>query len=108
MRSPEDFPADIIAAAEDAFDKLLCNDTESCGGAAGLRRAAIEDIARALMERDRAATERAAKFTEDDIWLLASAAENLRGGSQNEERRVEAAFRIAFKLDELRKRMSQP
>jgi hypothetical protein len=57
MRSPEDFPADIIAAAEGAFDKLLCNDTESCGGAAGLRRAAIEDIARALMERDRAATE---------------------------------------------------
>lgn len=48
-----------------------------------------------------------AYFTEDDIWLLASAAENLRGGSQNEERRVDAAFRIAFKLDELRKRLSE-
>ena len=45
-------------------------------------------------------------ITEDDIWLLASAAENLRGGSQNEERRVESAFRIAKKLDDLRLRVA--
>lgn len=48
---------------------------------------------------------KALPITEDDVWLLASAAENLRGGSQNEERRVEAAFRIASKLDDLRKRL---
>lgn len=45
-------------------------------------------------------------FTEDDIWLLSSAIENLRGGSQNEERRVEAAWRIASKLDDLRRRLA--
>jgi len=45
------------------------------------------------------------EVTEDDLWLLASAAENLRGGSQNEEHRVEAAFRIANKIDELRRRI---
>lgn len=45
-------------------------------------------------------------ITEDDIWLLASAAENLRGGSQDPERRADAAFRIAYKLDELRKRLA--
>lgn len=50
-------------------------------------------------------TEKKMTVTEDDLWLLASAAENLRGGSQNEERRVEAAFRIASKLDELRSRI---
>lgn len=44
---------------------------------------------------------------EEDIWLLASAAENLRGGSQNEEARVEAAWRIAVKLDELRTRITE-
>ena len=95
MRSPEDFPADIRAAAIDVMERIL---------AMSLAGDMEDAIARALMERDRAATE----ITEDDIWLLASAAENLRGGSQNEERRVDAAFRIAFKLDELRKRMSQP
>lgn len=45
-------------------------------------------------------------FTEDDVWLLASAIENLRGGSQNEERRVEAAWRIASKLDNLQRRLA--
>jgi len=45
------------------------------------------------------------EISEDDLWLLASAAENIRGGSQNEERRVEAAFRIASKLDDLRRRI---
>ena len=45
-------------------------------------------------------------FSEDDIWLLSSAIENLRGGSQDEERRVEAAWRIASKLDDLRRRLA--
>ena len=45
------------------------------------------------------------EFSEDDVWLLESAAQNLRGGGQNEESRVEAAFRIAYKLDELKARM---
>lgn len=45
-------------------------------------------------------------YTEDDIWLLASAIENLRGGSQTEEKRVEAAWRIAAKLADLQKRLA--
>ncbi len=45
-------------------------------------------------------------FTEDDIWLLSSTIENLRGGSQNEERRVEAAWRLASKLDDLMRRLA--
>jgi hypothetical protein len=49
--------------------------------------------------------EKKATVTEDDIWLLASAAENLRGGGRDEESRVEAAFRIATKLDEFRRRI---
>jgi hypothetical protein len=47
MRSPEDFPADIIAAAMRA---LMVAEHEM-----------VDSVARALMERDRAATERAAK-----------------------------------------------
>jgi hypothetical protein len=49
-------PASIMKAAEEAFDNLLCNCVESCGGAAGLRQAAIEDIASAILsERHRCA-----------------------------------------------------
>ena len=47
-----------------------------------------------------------AELTEDDVWLLASAIENLRGGSQSEERRVEAAWRIAEKLVKLQNRIA--
>jgi hypothetical protein len=44
MRSPEDFPADIIAAADAAIDR-------------GHNEGLVESVCRALMERDRAATE---------------------------------------------------
>ncbi|NEI60890.1 hypothetical protein [Rhizobium leguminosarum] len=47
-------------------------------------------------------------FTEDDAWLVASAAENLRSAPSDDkerERRVEAAWRIAPKLDDLMRRM---
>lgn len=48
------FPPEILAAAEEAFDNLLCNDSESCGGTEGVRNAAITDISNALMaERHR-------------------------------------------------------
>lgn len=48
------FPPEILAAAEDTLDKLLCNCSESCGGTEGVRKAAITDIANALMaERHR-------------------------------------------------------
>jgi hypothetical protein len=56
MRSPEDFPADIIAAADAAIDR-------------GYNEGLVESVCRALMERDRAATERAAKIAEGfDAW----------------------------------------
>ena len=51
MRSPEDFHEDIIAAAEAAIDR-------------GYNEGLVESVCRALMERDRAATERAAKIAE--------------------------------------------
>jgi hypothetical protein len=51
MRSPEDFPADIIAKASDI---VRVPDSEL-----------YISVARALMERDRAATERAAKLADE-------------------------------------------
>jgi hypothetical protein len=58
MRSPEDFPADIEAKAlQLAYD---IRDEVDFDGVTSL-------IAAALMERDRAATERAAKIAEDDM-----------------------------------------
>jgi hypothetical protein len=51
-----DIPADIMNAAEEALDNLLCNCVESCGGYNGVRKASIEDIAKAILaERERCA-----------------------------------------------------
>jgi hypothetical protein len=63
MRSPEDFPADILKEATAAYEAMpLCYDGWD-------EDAVIACIARALMERDRAATERAAKIAEGfDAW----------------------------------------
>jgi hypothetical protein len=72
MRSPDGFPADIIAAAENALDRLLCNCRESCGSTEAVRLASISEIARALMERDRAATERAAKMEQERCAKIAA------------------------------------
>jgi hypothetical protein len=74
MRSPEDLPADIMDAAEKALDTMLCHCRESCGSTGAVRAASIYDIARALMERDRAATERAAKIADErpDPFLAAA------------------------------------
>jgi hypothetical protein len=62
MRSPEDFPADIIAAAMRIAEKA----NECCYRTDGYEEDIRDEIARALMERDRAATkkerERCAKF----------------------------------------------
>lgn len=47
-------PDDIMEAAEEALDNLLCNCVESCGGSAGLRAASIKEIALAILaERNR-------------------------------------------------------
>jgi hypothetical protein len=56
MRSPEDFPADIREMAQQLALNLEhgCEECDSC----------LDKIARALMERDRAATERAAKIAD--------------------------------------------
>jgi hypothetical protein len=42
-------PTDILIAAENALDNLLCNCVESCGGSEGLRAASINDIAKAIL-----------------------------------------------------------
>lgn len=42
------YPPDIMTAAEQALDRLLCNCAESCGGTAGVRAASISDIAAAI------------------------------------------------------------
>jgi hypothetical protein len=50
-------PEDIMKAAEEALDNLLCNCSESCGGPGGVRKASIEDIAQAILsERKRCAS----------------------------------------------------
>jgi hypothetical protein len=69
MRSPEDFPADIEAKAlQLAYD---IRDEVDFDLVTAL-------IAATLMERDRAATERAAKICEEwpaepDVWAIAAA-----------------------------------
>jgi len=67
------YPRDILAAAENALDALLCNDKESCGGYAELRDASINDIAKALMaEREacaKIADDRAAAWPSDERWV---------------------------------------
>ena len=45
------------------------------------------------------------KLTEDEIATLEAASANLRGGSSSDERRVEAAFRIAYALDQIVSRL---
>ncbi|MFK0273682.1 hypothetical protein ACIQUG_08405 [Ensifer sp. NPDC090286] len=57
MSAETQIPEDIMKAAEEALDNLLCNCVESCGGTAGLRKASIEEIAKAIHdERERCAT----------------------------------------------------
>ena len=43
-----EIPADIMKAAEEALDNLLCNCAESCGGTDALRLASITEIAKAI------------------------------------------------------------
>ncbi|EHK78045.1 hypothetical protein SM0020_10215 [Sinorhizobium meliloti CCNWSX0020] len=49
-------PVDIMKAAEEALDNLLCNCRESCGSHEAVRQASIKEIALALFaERERCA-----------------------------------------------------
>ena len=51
-----DIPEDVMQAAEDALDNLLCNCKDSLGSYAAVRAESIKDIARAIMaERGRRA-----------------------------------------------------
>lgn len=57
-------PEDIMKAAEEALDNLLCNCRESCGSYEAARQASITDIAKAIFaERERNAQPRR-KITE--------------------------------------------
>ncbi|MDW9772577.1 hypothetical protein GOA89_11425 [Sinorhizobium meliloti] len=56
MTDAQIIPEDIMKAAEEALDNLLCNCSESCGGPGGVRKASIVDIAKAILaERIRCA-----------------------------------------------------
>lgn len=44
-----DIPEDVMKAAEQALDNLLCHDKESCGGYQEMRAASIKEIAHAIM-----------------------------------------------------------
>lgn len=57
MRSPEDLPADIIAAAEKLVDATFRAEVDRWDGNPDLPAMMVHYIAIALMERDRAATE---------------------------------------------------
>jgi hypothetical protein len=73
--------------------------TKEATEAEGLR-ATVSTLTRQLEEAREA-------LPGDDEWqLLLSAVENLRGGSQNEERRVEAAWRIAGNLAKFAERIN--
>lgn len=60
------YPPDIMAAAEQALDRLLCNCAESCGGPAGVRAASISDIAAAIA----AEREACAKIAQDHLMRI--------------------------------------
>ena len=50
----EIIPDDIMEAAEEALDNLLCNCRESCGSHEAVRQASIREIALAILaERSR-------------------------------------------------------
>ena len=51
-------PDEIMKAAEQALDSLLCNCPESCGGTEGLRAASILAIATAIHDAVMAESER--------------------------------------------------
>lgn len=49
-----EYPLEILMAAEKTLDSVLCHDSEACGGTDGMRTAAVVDIAKGLMvERHR-------------------------------------------------------
>lgn len=57
MSAETQIPEDIMKAAEEALDNLLCNCRESCGSSEGVRQASITDIAEAILtERKRCAS----------------------------------------------------
>lgn len=55
---------EVLDAAENALDKLLCNCSESCGGPTGVRQASILDIANAIDAATRGEREACAKLVE--------------------------------------------
>lgn len=44
------------------------------------------------------------ELTDEDIGTLQAAVENLRSSDRMEERTIDAAFRIAYKLEQITKR----
>lgn len=120
-----DIPVDIMKAAEEALDKMLCNCRESCGGTnEGLRAASIADIARAIMaEREahiakmdevcsvsfadhNAATELLREFTgtEGGVIMVDWYALRDRIADATSMARVEERYKCRFALSEAEKR----
>lgn len=93
-------PEDVMKAAEEALDNMLCNCVESCGGLDQLRAASILDIALAIMaERKRCAS--LVKDVEDKmgkkvLWLRGEQAyREYHGFSINQMRELRKAINEA-------------
>ena len=59
-----EIPDDLLKAAEDALDNLLCNCKDSLGSYAAVRAESIKDIARAIFAERMAERERCARIAD--------------------------------------------
>lgn len=59
-----EIPEDVMKAAEEALDNMLCNSLESCGSTEALRAESIKDIASAVLAERLKERERCAKIAE--------------------------------------------
>lgn len=86
MSRPDDIPADVWVAADEALDNLLCNCIEASGSTEQLRVDSTIPIARAILaERERCAKV-AEGFERNREWVPGSLYDTLR-------REVAAAIR---------------
>jgi hypothetical protein len=67
-----EYPDDILLRAEETLDRILCNDSESCGGFDGMRRESILDIAAALMAERESCGGKSSGFMRDKCKIVAT------------------------------------
>ena len=62
MSESQEVPDDIMEAAEEALDNLLCNCRESCGSTEAVRQASIREIALAIFTERRRHQETSSEY----------------------------------------------